>query len=192
MPFGRQDIFQVELPSSWGSPPEIDQPWRRDEALKRQFGVELSKHFKPFNAACAVFGKDTNKALWVSVNWLNDPVVIAARDTYAQEIEQETKLLDKDALAVRLLEFSEEKSPDGRFFIHESKDRLSAYKLYAEIRGYIGTKIDIDASTKLSNNFMTIKFVKPEQEKQEMIEQDAFEKPEAEITPLPMKLKLVK
>ena len=166
----------------------VEPAWRSDEGLKKLFGIALAKHEKPFEAALEVFPDDTNRALWASWNWLNDPLVVASKDAYAQNIELNEKLLDKDALAARLLKFAEEKDASGRFYICEAKDRLAAYKLFAEVQGFIG-KVNIDASTNhFTNNELKLVLVKPQQQEKitKIIE------PETEIdNSLPVNLKLV-
>lgn len=168
-------------------PKPIVPAWHNDEELKRRFGIELAKH-KPFEAGLAVFGDDTNSALWASFNWLADPLVVATRDNYTQNIELSEKLLDKDAFAAKMLKLADEKDISGRFYILEGKDRLAAYKLFAEVQGFIG-KLSIDASTNtFTNNELKITLVKPE--KQEQIAPTVIEQ-EPEIVALPLNLKLV-
>jgi hypothetical protein len=96
---------------------------------------------------------------------LRDPIVVDAREA----VENEINLLDKDQLLAKLLRFEGEKSPQG-LPIHESKERLNALKLYAEIRGYLN-KINIDASTINNNdNRMEIILVKaPDQKTEEKV-----------------------
>lgn len=161
-----QDSFSVEPIPDQQAPKAIPEPsYRSDEGLKKLFGCALAKHPKPFDAALEVFPNDTNAALWVSWNWLTDPVVIAAKDAYAQNAELNDKLLDKNGLAARLLKFAEEKDPTGRFYICEAKDRLAALKLYAEVQGFL-SKINIDASTNnITNNELILTLVKAEKEK---------------------------
>jgi hypothetical protein len=103
--------------------------------------------------------------LWAVQNWLRDPIVVDAREA----VENEINLLDKDQLLAKLLRFEGEKSPQG-LPIHESKERLNALKLYAEIRGYLN-KINIDASTINNNdNRMEIILVKaPDQKTEEKV-----------------------
>lgn len=161
--------------------------WHNDEELKRRFGIELAKH-KPFEAGLAVFGEDTNSALWASWNWLADPLVVATKDAYAQNIELNEKLLDKEQFAAKMLQLADEKDPSGRFYILEGKDRLAAYKLFAEVQGFIG-KLSIDASTNnITNNELKIILVKAE--KIEQVAPTVIEQ-EPEKVALPLNLKLV-
>lgn len=160
-----------------------------DEAKKRLFGIELSKGLKPFDAALAICGEDTADAVYISVNWLNDPIVIASRDIYSKTIAQSEGLLDKDQFAARLLSLSEDWALEG-------KDRLKALELYAKVQGFIDKPGD--NSTKIfNNNGITIKVVKPN------IEEKTIDISEKEIASqaspvvqnddkaLPIKLKLV-
>lgn len=196
MPFGHPDFFKVEPPkpvnpwansSAWVTHEVKALPdgWKDDEALKRQFGIELVDK-SPFAAACVLF-KDTVQALWASHNWLADPIVIAAKAD--GEAKQVANLLDKNALALKLLKFAEEKDPTQRFYVVEAKDRLAAYKLYAEVQGFIG-KVDIDASTKTFNNTtMKIVFVKPEDKQDnKIIDLPSVEEPEKPRLPPNIKL----
>ena len=160
-----------------------------DEALKKAFGRELVKH-RPFEAACKVIPESTTKALWVSNNWMNDPIVIEARQAL-EAAELNKPILDKEQLAAKVLQFAEEKNADGTKYLVEAKDRIAALKLYSEIAGYTG-KIDIDASTKtFTHNEMVIKLVKPDVKKEaKTIDLKPVEETTIE-NPLPLKIKLV-
>ncbi len=166
-----QPIFEVKAPvrSAWDipiAPREPEKPeWHGDIALKRAFGVRLGKGDKPLDAALLVFDNKMPDALWAVQNILRDPIVVDAREA----VENEINLLDKDQLLAKLLRFEGEKSPQG-LPIHESKERLNALKLYAEIRGYLN-KINIDASTINNNdNRMEIVLVKaPDQKTEEKV-----------------------
>lgn len=190
-----EPFFEVKPTSPWVSgwsiPTSPKEPWHDDVELKKAFGISLGKDLKPFPAALEVFPKDTSKALWAANYWLSDPVVIAARDIYAEAVETQSSLLDKTALSVKLLKFAEEKDQTGRFYVNEAKDRLAAFKLYAEVQGYIG-KIDINASTNtITNNKLELVIVKSpnkEERKETIIEAETVE----EIQPkIPLNLKLV-
>jgi hypothetical protein len=181
-----QDSFVIEPKTHWV---DDDKAWRNDEGLKKLFGEALVKHATAFNAALEVFPNETNKALWASWNWLTDPLVVASRQDYAQNVELNSKLLDKEALAARLLKFAEEKDHTGRFYICEAKDRLAAYKLFAEVQGFIG-KVNIDASTtNFTNNELKITLVKPTK-KEEKAATVIENEPEIQ-NKLPVNLKLV-
>lgn len=181
MPFGHSDTFEV--PSlSWQSKPI----WADDEVKKKLFGTELANHDKAFDAACAVFEKTTD-ALWAANNWLFDPIVLAAKN--GVQVTANLNLLDKEALAHKLLKFADEKDRTGQFYISDAKDRLAALRLYAEIQGYIG-KVDLH-STNNFINAMTIKFVKPENKNDlKTIDETPIEKSD-NVKPLPLNIKLV-
>ncbi len=188
-PSGSFTVEPIPAFKPWPKPvPQPEPAWRSDDSLKKLFGMALAKHPKPFEAALTVFPDDTNAALWASIHWLADPLVVATKDTYAQNIELSEKILDKDALAARLLQFAEENDVSGRFYICEAKDRLAALKLYAEIQGFIG-KIAIDASTNhFTNNELKLVLVPAPEKETKVIEAE----PEEISAPvLPLNLKLV-
>lgn len=175
---GLPDSFEVSNPpikpakAPWGEPAiavappsKSTAPFQIDEALKKAFGIELAKSSDAFKAACLVCGDDNSKALWLTHNYINDPVVIASKDLYLKAAQNSNELLDKDQLAARLLKMAEEKNSSGQFYILDGKDRLKALELYAEVRGYTG-KLAIDASTKnFTYQKIAVKFVKPDVEK---------------------------
>lgn len=143
--------------------PEI-QAYQFDENLKKRYGIELAKSANPFEAGCKIFGEETSKALWVSFNWVNDPVVAASQDAYTKTLALSTPLLDKDQLAAKVLALADEKILRNGVYVPtiEAKDRIAALKLYSEIAGYTG-KVEIDNSVKnLTLNEISIKLVKPE------------------------------
>lgn len=179
MPFGHPDQFSVTplAHQAWGKP--VEKPACADnEVKKRLFGVELAKgHQSPFAAAIIVFGQDTNTALWVANNWLADPTVLAARDLYLKTLAAEASLLDKDQLAARLLAAAEEKFPNGISAV-DPKDKVAYYKLYAELRGFINNKIDINASTNnFTHNEMKITLVEPDQKSDNQIKTIEHQEP---------------
>jgi hypothetical protein len=157
--------FEVNRPpanNGWGSPiisREPEKPeWHSDIAKKKLFGTRLGKGDKPYDAAVFVFEHQSD-ALWALTNWIRDPIVVETRES----VENQINLLDKDQLSAKLLRFAEERSAQG-FPLHESKDRLAAYKLYAEIQGMM-PKNGIDLSSKtFVANAMQITLVEAEQE----------------------------
>lgn len=135
----------------------VEPSWRDDAEKKKRFAAELSNHSTPFAAACAVFGADTQAALWASIHWVSDPVVTGAREIAANDL----KILDKNALCHKLLKISDEKSPQG-YYVVEPKDRIACLKLYAEIQGFIG-KVENNATfNNFANNNLKVVFVKPD------------------------------
>lgn len=163
----------VNLQSPWSQ--VVDEvsaksrPYEHDETLKKQFGIELAKAKNPFEAACVLAGTDTSMALWISQNWLTDPIVIANRDIYVQTVERSQPPLDKKQLAAKVLALAEEKTLNRQGVpvpSVEPKDRIAAFKLYSEIMGYTG-KIEIDQSNKtttITNNEIQIKLIRPKEE----------------------------
>lgn len=153
--------FSVAPPSPWATPVEPAKPYKPDfaddEALKQAYGVALGKGLKAFDAGMQLFNDELPKALWASLNWVGDPVVIAASDAYKQTIKKLQKPLDKEQLLAKILDFYEATSLDP-------KEQLNSLKLYAEVSGFTG-KIDINASTinnNTTNNLMKITLVKAE------------------------------
>lgn len=182
------DVFEIERPkSAWRIPaPTIDNA----EEKKALFGIALGK-LSPFAAACEVFGDDTNTAVWVSQNWLNDPVVIAAKDKYLEAAETSQTLLDKDQLARKLLTMAEEKNQSNTFYLLDGKDRLKALELYAKIKGLLTDKIDPSIQNFVHNN-MTIKLVSADNKDQKAkIIEPEDQSQNTNVNPSPIKLKLV-
>lgn len=198
--------FNVEKPNNgWGSQPVVapwavtqapaPQPYQTDENLKKQFGIELAKSTNPFEAGCKVFGDETSKALWASVNWMTDAIVIASRDAYIKTLELSLPPLDKEQLAAKVLALADEKILKNgvAYPTIEAKDRIAAFKLYSEIMGYTG-KVEIDNSTKtINNNKLEIILVKAEEKKPVVIDApNVKSKILNEDAPSPISLKLVK
>lgn len=153
MPFGFSDTFVVEPISKmeWGKP-----AFANDDEKKKQFGVELAKGHKTVLDAAQVVFKDLGQALWVSSNWLSDPIVEASKNLHLKTTRAEATLLDKNQLAARLLQFAEFQE------LSEPKESLAAYKLYAELQGFL-VKPDPSASTNIiNNNQMIVKLVRAE------------------------------
>lgn len=193
MPFGYSDQFVV---SPWARAAEqvvVHSPkpdFADDENLKKKFGIELAKGKPGFEAGIELFDKETSKALWASLNWINDPVVQAAKDSYLKAIAENQKPLDKEQLLAKILAFADERY-NGVPLV-EAKDRIKALELYAKISGFVD-KIDINASTNINNttnNLMKIVLVKPDKPDQ-IIEQSPNIKSRIqneEIPSIPLKL----
>lgn len=185
MPFGFPDTFTAK--------PLVTAPvrWQDDADKKRLFGLELAKNNKnAFECACLIFGKDTSKALWASINWPNDQIVIDARVNGEEKVETPS-LLDKTQLCVKLLSFADERVifNGNSVFAAEAKDRLKALELYAKIQGMID-KVDINNNNNFITNEMKITFVEPEKKEEIKTIENIIEK-EEELLPSPIKLKLV-
>lgn len=176
--------------------PIVEKNWQNDEQLKIAFGIELAKgHSNPFVAACEVFEKETNKALFISTNWINDPIVIEAKNNFNKVTSSQEKILDRDELSLKLLTFSEEKINFNGNEVYAAKgaDRLRALELYAKIQGLISDKTEINNNINNNNKFMEIRFVEPEkQENVKIIEHSPVSEVEEDILEnSPIKLKLV-
>lgn len=168
--------------------------YQTDENLKKQYGIELAKNSNAFEAACNLFGEETNKALWVSFNWLTDPIVIANRDIYLKTVSLSQPSLDREQLAAKVLALADEKILKNGVMIpiSETKDRIAALKLYSDILGFTG-KVEIDNSTNNNLNVkeMTIKLVKADTKEAVVINQAPNVKSEIGHKSLPVTLKLV-
>lgn len=144
---------------TWGQPIVSAPPWKPDfaddESIKQAFGVLLASHKDGFKAGMELFKEELPKALWASIHWKNDPIVLGSRDAYLKTLKKLTPPLDKQELLYEVL-------ASARNAI-EDKDRVQFFKLYSEIAGFTG-KVAIDASQTFNtnNNLMTIKLVKPE------------------------------
>lgn len=120
---------------------------------RRAFALAwLREPNEPFKAACEVFGTDTKSALYASTFWIRDPEVIAEKERLiAAQDEGEESFLPSKAEALRdLYEYTKS---------GEHKDRIAAFKLYAEVRGWMpkgGTNVNIDQSTRTTNQVMLV------------------------------------
>lgn len=183
MPWNFPDVFIAKpLTNSTVS-------WKDDLELRRLFGLALAKARNPFEAGCQVFPEDSSAALFVSINWINDPAVIAAKVDDSETVGiQAAKLLDKNELAAKLLSFADEKiSVNGNIlYAAEAKDRLAALKLFAEVQGFIG-KVDLNQTNNYVNNAMKIVLVEAKQE-EKVVEHQVEQ---SNLPALPIKLKLV-
>lgn len=178
--------------------PVIPQSYQSDDKLKKLYGIELAKSSNAFDAACKLFGEETSKALWVSANWVSDPLVIASRDTYLKSLDLSSAPLDREQLAAKVLKLADGE-PIERNGVKvptiEAKDRIAAFKLYSDILGYTG-KVEIDNSVNnnvINNNEITVKLVKAD-DKQTVKVIDNTPNIKSEITNevVPINLKLVK
>jgi hypothetical protein len=168
-------VFDARNVAPWVTPTPVEKPvanaWTSkesqplprpdfadDEELKKAFGIELGRGQDAFNAGMAIFDQAMPKALWASVHWAKDPIVIASRDAYVITLKKAAKPLDKEELLAEVLE--------GARSSAEDRDRIQFLKLYSDIAGFTG-KIAIDASTNnnTTNNTLTkIVLVKGSQE----------------------------
>lgn len=171
--------------------------YQNDGNLKKQYGIELAKTNNPFEAARKTVGDD-DKAVWVSFNWLSDPIVIASRDAYLKTLEESKPPLDREQLAAKVLALAEGEKVEINGILRstvKAKDRIAAFKLYSDILGYTG-KVEIDNSTtnnSITNNELKIVLVKAEQPKPTVINAPNVKSEILnEKIPSPISLKLVK
>lgn len=181
----KPDHFQV---SPWAKPVEPQKPWRPDfaddELLKKAFGINLAKEPDAFAAGLITFKQATNNALWASVHWIKDEIVLAAKAEYEALEKAKRKPLDKEELLFEILNRARASEED--------KDAVAAYKLYSEIAGYSG-KVDINNTINNNNttNTMKIVLVKPEKQEQQVIEASNSKSEILNDVESPIKLKLV-
>lgn len=153
-------------PSPWQQPQEPPQAYVPDFAdsddLKKAFAIELAQGVNPFEAALTILDNDTPKALWASINWTSDIAVMGYRDAYLKTLKSVEKPLDKSEILSKIRAFAEDKDYHGRYLV-DAEERLKAWKLYSEVAGFIGNKIDINATNNYTENNVTkIVLVKPE------------------------------
>lgn len=104
-----------------------------DVELKERFAAELLKTPEnAFGAACRIFGMDTQTALRVSVEWVLDIVVLRKQAALLEEYGEEYYLPSQVELARKVWGLAIDDKADR-------KDKREAYKLYAEIRGWLKT-----------------------------------------------------
>ena len=99
-------------------------------AEKKAFALELLKQNDPFKAATAVFGvTKPGKCLQVAAEWEKDALVQQFMAELLVEQGEEAFLPTKASLAKRVMDTAEG-------FAH-ADNKLKAFRLYAEIMGFI-------------------------------------------------------
>lgn len=100
-------------------------------AEKRLYGKALGMFpGDPFKAACAVFPDDPGKCLMIAAHWINDIAVIEAKHEYIDAKGKALNVPTKEELVTKILDMAETVTIDIR-------DRLSAFKLAAELMDYM-------------------------------------------------------
>lgn len=146
MPFGYPDTFTAwPVPQSQRELPD----YADDAKLKQAFAIELAKGASPFDAALVVAENQTNKALWISVNWVKDVSVIAQRDAYIEANKKVEKPLDRDGLLAKIMVIVDARDEYNRPLV-EAKDRITALKLYSDILGFTGK---VENNNTVNNSF---------------------------------------
>lgn len=140
---------------TWGVPStastELDAETERLQ--KKAFAEALMQMpGKPFDAALQVTGTNTNRALWIATNWPNDAEVKAITAQLIEDGGEMQFLPSKADLARKVWELGNT--------AFEAKDRLAAYRLYGEIRGFIdkpNANVQINNNTNVDNRVLVVK-----------------------------------
>ena len=99
-----------------------------ESELKRLFAAKWAlQPSEPMQAALAL-GLGSGDAGYIAVTWTKDPDVIEIKNGIVQA--NGLNLPTKEDFALEILEL-------GRSRSIEAKDRIAAYKLYADIQGYV-------------------------------------------------------
>lgn len=97
-----------------------------------------------FAAACTVFGTDTATALKVSSEWPFDLYVLQRQAELLETFGPDEFLPTKQQVARRIFETGER--------TNDVKDKLAAYRLYAELRGFMPRGDGANVSLTVNNN----------------------------------------
>lgn len=121
---------------------------------KEAFGVALGQFpGDAWKAALSIFGEDTGKALTASQYWINDPIVIKAKNEYIENNGKALNLLSKEELAIKILALADTTTNDFR-------DRMNGYKLYAELMDFMpkvnNTQINDNRTMNVTNKVMLV------------------------------------
>ena len=137
--------MNVAWSANW--PPPQQQPAKStvDETLLKDKFAEalLRSPNDAFGVACQIFGSDTMRALEVSTSWPLDFYVLQKQADLIEAQGDEAFLPTKAELARRIFTVGDTAT--------DPKDKLSAYKLYAEVRGFI-VKADNVTNLQVNNN----------------------------------------
>ena len=100
-------------------------------AQKELFAIAwLQNPTDPFKAALSVFPGEVGVAISIANTWVNDPVVLAKKAEVVDELGDENFLPNKSDLARAVWDLA---ASDRA----ATEDKIKAYKLYGEIRGFI-------------------------------------------------------
>lgn len=99
-------------------------------ALKHKFAEALLREpHEPYRAGVLVFGNDTRRALEASQQWVFDLAVLEYQTELLEKLGPDAFLPAKAETARRIWSVGETAT--------DAKDKLQAYKLYAELRGFV-------------------------------------------------------
>ena len=118
-------------------------PWQQDnrdeDTLKKAFAGSLLKYpTDPIKAAIEVFGAANNyRVVKASQDWVHDPLVLTTQTELIKEFGEDTFLPSKLTLARRIFELGEKTTATVG-------ERLAAFRLYADVRGFIEKQAVVD------------------------------------------------
>lgn len=117
-----------------------------DDVLKDAYAMLLLQAPNdPFGCALKLFGTNTVRALEVSQTWVCDYYVLSKQADLLAEFGEDHFLPSKAIAARRVFEMAEMSNADR-------KDRLAAYRLYAEMRGFIEKGGGININNNITTN----------------------------------------
>jgi hypothetical protein len=120
--------------------------------LKDAFAAALLRQPNdPFRAALQIFGSDTRRALQVSQEWVCDLYVLSKQAELLEAMGEDAFLPNKAMTARRIWDLANTTT--------DTRDKIAALKLYAEVRSYIekpGDKINTNLTIN-QNRVMVIK-----------------------------------
>lgn len=131
----------------YGAPEAVDP---NEPELKARFAEALLRRpHDAFGAACAILGNDTMRALRVSQAWPLDLEVLAVQADLLEKFGPDEFLPTKQEVARRIYNVGETAA--------DAKDKLAAYKLYAEVRGFIQKADNVNNVVVNNNRVMVLR-----------------------------------
>lgn len=102
-----------------------------EQEAKAKFAERLLRRPQAaFEVACELFGPmETGRALKASAEWPNDPYVLEIQAELIEEHGEKHFLPTKEEFARKVIDYADT--------IRSAEDKLKAYRLYAEVMGYI-------------------------------------------------------
>ena len=126
------------------SPPAAPDP-KAEQDRKARFAEALLRNpNNAYAAACSVFGMDTATALRVSSEWPYDLFVLQRQAELLEQFGPDEYLPTKAVVARRIYETGETAT--------DVKDKLAAFKLYAELRGFVPKGDGANVNLTVNNN----------------------------------------
>ena len=120
------------------------------DILKDAFAAALLRSpDDPFGAALTIFGTDTRRALVASQEWVHDLYVLQKQAELLEKFGEDEFLPSKATLARNVFTLATTTK--------DAKDRIAAYKLYADIRGMIEKQTAIANVTVNNNRVMVMR-----------------------------------